>query len=162
MLLRTLISFGFFYCRMSLHGLIDDASGGREAEGGSDEARRTIAEAAVERDAVNAWLLRADRAVLLRVQGELRGKYTHDAEVAFGSGGVAVFLAKLAAHLGGERVVVGAGEVGDLDLRRIGEAARAARGDDGNLVALAVIDDRGLQLDAVDGVDHVIVAARLR
>src|SRR3569832_116388 len=123
---------------MSLHGLIEDSSGGREHDGVSDEARRTIAEAAVERDAANAWLLLADRAFLFRVHGVLRGKYTLDAEVAFGSGGVAVFLAVLAAHLGGERGVVGAGEGGDLDQQQNKKAARAARGDDGNLVALAV------------------------
>src|SRR3569623_891804 len=97
-------------------GLVYEPSDRREAERRRDEARRAVAEAAVERDAVDARLLRAHRAVVFGIDRMLRREYVLDAEGALGIGCVAVFLAQAPAHLGGERIVVGAGEVGDPDV----------------------------------------------
>ncbi len=64
--------------------------------------------------------------------------------------------AQVGAHLGGQRILNGLGQIGHGDLRRVHLPTGATRHNHRDLVALAEGNQRHLGLDRVDGIHHIV------
>src|SRR5690606_826275 len=98
----------------------------------------------------------AHAAVGLGIAQLFGGEHTGHAVIAPGCARKVVIAAQGRAHLGGQRVVEGLVEVGDLNLRRISLPASTAGGDDADLAPLAPGNQRRFGGHAVDAVDNEI------
>lgn len=108
---------------------------------------------------MNAWLLVAHTAVWAWIDLLLGGKHALDAELALAILAETVLLTQLGTDLGGERIIVGPAEIRDFNTGRVGQSPRPAGGDNRDLAAATKSDHGRLELDAVDGIDDIVVTS---